>query len=99
MREELINENPGLIDNVDEPLSTSDTGVFDPGMFDRKAHEINKTIPKKSPPQLPPNYEFATPPKNPDNKKKKMNPPDATLRGGKTKSKSKSKRKTKKNKY
>ena len=98
MREELMNENPGLIDNVDEPLSTSDTGVFDPGMFDRKAHEINKTIPKKSPPQLPPNYEFATPPKNPDNKKKKMNPPDATLRGGKTKSKSKSKRKNKSNK-
>ena len=98
MREELMNENPDLIGNVDEPLSTSDTGVFDPGMFDRKAHEINKTIQKKSPPQLPPNYEFATPPKNPDNKKKKMNPPDATLRGGKTKSKSKSKRKNKSNK-
>ena len=99
MREELINENPGLIDNVDEPLSTADTGVFDPGMFDRKAHQINNTSPKKSPPQLPANYKFSTPPKKPDNKKKKMNPPDPTKRGGKTKSKSKRKRKTKKNKY
>ena len=68
-------------------------------MFDRKVHEIYKTSPKKSPPQLSANYKFSTPPKNPDNKKKRMDPPDPTKRGGKTKSKSKSKRKTKKNKY
>ena len=93
MREELMNENPDLIGNVDEPLSTSDTGVFNPGMFDRKVHELYETSPKKSPPQLSANYKFSTPPKKPENKKKKMNPPDPKKRGGKKKSK------TKKNKY